>query len=170
MQEGTHTRGLGLTAFWNAAQGAVIIFFIDRFTKIFLISNIAIERVPTPNGLVTLIHHENYGIIANFPLPLAVTVLVTAFVIILVLGATWTAIKDNKPRQAGALGVLLGGAIGNLFDRVTQGYVFDWILLFGRSAINLADIAIVTGALWYFLLRRTDDQRDIANGTGERTP
>lgn len=169
VQEGTHTRSVSLSAFKNAAQGAVIVFSLDRVTKTF-ISELTIERLPIPKGLVTLVHHENFGIIANVPLPLAITVAITAFVIVLVLGATWTAIKEGKARQAGALGVLLGGAVGNLFDRVTQGYVFDWILLFGRSAINLADIAIVLGALWYFILRRNDDQREIASGTGERMP
>ncbi len=162
VQEGAHAGGVSLRAFSAAARGAVAIFILDRVTKTIL-QSVPVDWSGMPRNIVTLVSHRNFGIIANFPLPLAVTVAVTAFIIVLVLGAAWTAIKDDKPGQAAALGVLLGGAIGNLFDRVAQGYVFDWILLFGRSAINIADIAIVLGALWYFLLRRTDDRREIAD-------
>ena len=160
MQEGAHAGGLSLRAFGAAVRGAAVIFILDRVTKTVL-QSAPVDWSGLPGNIITSVYHKNYGIIANFPLPLAVTVTVTIFVILLVLGATWTAIKEGSARQAAALGVLLGGALGNLFDRLAQGYVFDWILLFERSAINLADIAIVLGAVWYFTERRRDESREL---------
>ncbi|HWQ99963.1 MAG TPA: signal peptidase II [Candidatus Methylomirabilis sp.] len=167
MQKGSHAGGINFAALGNAAQVAVVVFILDRATKAFF-QSVPPSWTHATNSVVTLVRHENYGIIANVPLPIAVTVTVTAFVILLVLGAAWTAIQEGKPGQARALGILLGGATGNLYDRVVQGFVFDWILLFGRSAINFADIAIVLGAVSYFILKRRDDQMDIARGTGQQ--
>lgn len=169
MQEGAHAGGLNLRAFGAAARGTVAIFILDRVTKTVL-QSAPVDWPGMPRNIVTLVYHRNFGIIANFPLPLTVTVAVTVFVILLVLGATWTAIKEGSARQAGALGVLLGGALGNLFDRLAQGYVFDWILLFGRSAINLADIAIVMGAVWYFVERRRTESRELSRGGQPASP
>ena len=50
-----------------------------------------------------------------------------------------------------AVTVILG-AVGNLADRIINGFTTDYILLFGHSAINLADLLIIfgiLGILWY---------------------
>jgi signal peptidase II len=44
-------------------------------------------------------------------------------------------------------GLLLGGAVGNLIDRITEGAVTDFIKLPGWPAFNVADIAITFGVL-----------------------
>ena len=43
-------------------------------------------------------------------------------------------------------GLVIGGGLGNLIDRVRQGYVTDFIV-HGNSAFNLADVAILTGTI-----------------------
>jgi len=72
-------------------------------------------------------------------------------------------VRANKMVQAVALAEIFGGALGNLIDRVTRGYVFDWILLFGQSAINIADIAIIEGALvfigWTWLEKKSKNDQ-----------
>ena len=58
----------------------------------------------------------------------------------------------NEPRQALPLALLLGGALGNVIDRVLLGYVVDFLYLhyrdFSWPVFNLADTAIFVGALW----------------------
>ena len=44
-----------------------------------------------------------------------------------------------------ALGLLLGGSVGNLVDRLRLGYVTDFIARNQRNAFNLADLAIYAG-------------------------
>lgn len=58
--------------------------------------------------------------------------------------------------QSLALGLILGGAVGNLIDRIRMGYVVDFIDIFYGSfhwpAFNIADMAICLGGLWMTVL------------------
>ncbi len=102
-------------------------------------------------GVVRLIRYKNFGITASLPLPEPVTI---AFSLIacglLVFGIVIYARKAHLSSTL-ALMILLAGALGNLIDRIFLGYVRDWLLLFGRSAVNLADGAILIGGLWFLL-------------------
>nr|MDT0662038.1 signal peptidase II [Micromonospora sp. DSM 115978] len=93
-----------------------------------------------------------------------VTVLVTCWI-------GWLALKLRSLPWAVALGLVLGGALGNLVDRVFRapgafvGHVVDMISLFdpyGRvwPVFNLADSALVTGVSLAVLLELTGRQRD----------
>jgi signal peptidase II len=55
-----------------------------------------------------------------------------------------------EPALLDAVGLILGGALGNLIDRVRDGYVTDFIQLFGRRTptLNLADLFTVCGLVW----------------------
>jgi signal peptidase II len=99
--------------------------------------------------------HQNYGMSFNIAFPSFLLIGLS----ILILGGlliffTHQA-KKGSWNNALALSLLFGGAVGNLFDRITLGYVRDWILLFERSAINLADLWIIVGALGYIWLHRS---------------
>lgn len=56
----------------------------------------------------------------------------------------------TKPLESLALALILGGALGNVYDRVLLGYVVDFIVVHYRSyhfpAFNIADSAITVGA------------------------
>lgn len=60
----------------------------------------------------------------------------------------------DSPFLRPALGVVLGGGVGNLLDRLRQGYVTDFVDLRVWPVFNLADAAIVVGSgvLVYVLL------------------
>jgi len=129
---------------------------VDRGTKLFF------EQQPQPCGLFSVpgiiecTHHQNYGILANLPVPQFVIILLT-FIALGVLGALLRrAITEHATHRSIALAAVIAGAIGNLWDRIVQGYVFDWLLLGGRSVINVADICIALGLLAYILTPRSD--------------
>lgn len=67
----------------------------------------------------------------------------------------WIARCANKLREAFGLTMILGGAIGNLYDRVQHGYVVDFIVVHYKDnyfpAFNLADSAITLGAIFLIL-------------------
>ena len=65
-------------------------------------------------------------------------------------------LKANETWLAIALVLVLGGAIGNLYDRVVLGHVVDFILVHWKTqwyfpAFNIADSAITVGALMLVL-------------------
>lgn len=156
MQESTHARDVIVSSALTAVRVTAVVFFIDRVTKS-VASQLPDFGVHPLSSFVTVIQHKNYGVIANIPIPQLVIISATILVLALVTQALRTSIKQGQRNSIIALGILLGGAFGNLYDRVMHGFVFDWILLFGRSAINLADAAIVIGALAYFIeMRRLD--------------
>lgn len=68
-----------------------------------------------------------------------------------VLLSVWIArTAQQKPREAFALAFILGGALGNLYDRIVLGHVVDFIVVHYQDnywpAFNLADSAITLGA------------------------
>lgn len=136
------------------SQAATVISFfsilaLDRITKIFFEHRLTSQSSITLTSWLGLSSHKNYGIVANLPLPQTVTVSIS---LLAIASIVYVFIKPPHPlpsNQKRALAVLLAGIIGNVWDRLINGYVFDWILLGGRSVINVADIAILGGALWY---------------------
>lgn len=131
----------------------------DRTVKLALISSPALAGAFALPGVIGLIHHENHGIIANLPVPQPLIILVTTGIIGLILVGLVRAFRRNDLYESLALTIILAGAFGNLWDRLQYGYVFDWLLLFGRSAVNIADGCIAIGAVWYLFEWSTDSSR-----------
>ncbi|GAA3906260.1 signal peptidase II [Halomonas cibimaris] len=66
------------------------------------------------------------------------------------LGVWLTRLKADEKRLAAALALIIGGALGNLYDRVVYGYVVDFLSFHAAGwyypAFNVADIGITLGA------------------------
>lgn len=75
----------------------------------------------------------------------AIGVAASGFILLLMLRST------TKPRLMLALSLILGGAIGNVIDRIAYGQVIDFLLFYWNNwyypAFNLADMAISLGAV-----------------------
>ncbi|MAN52700.1 MULTISPECIES: signal peptidase II [unclassified Marinimicrobium] len=75
------------------------------------------------------------------------TVVAAVVSVVLVI---WLARVSEKRYEALALALILGGAIGNLYDRVVLGYVVDFVVVHYQDyywpAFNIADSAITVGA------------------------
>lgn len=88
--------------------------------------------------------HRNYGVLFDIPLPPAFTISLSICAVLFVFWFFLQRIRSDW-RAAFGIGLLIGGALGNLYDRIILGFVRDWILFFERSAFNFADIAIAMG-------------------------
>lgn len=79
---------------------------------------------------------------------------IAVFVSVLLVAWMWRA-RVKEMLLLCALALLLGGALGNLIDRVTRQHVIDFIVLHYQNwyfpAFNFADIAITFGALGVFI-------------------
>lgn len=121
--------------------------------------------VPLLGGLVRFSYVENrgsaFGLFQNQTLFfIVVGVLVIAGILV---GQRF--VPAHRTALAICLGMQLGGAAGNLTDRVRDGYVFDFIDLKWWPVFNVADSAIVVGVLVlaYHLLTSPADQKPAAD-------
>ena len=132
----------------TAFVGALAIFLTiaDTAAKLLAIQLLPENgSIPILGDLLGLQLHKNEGIVANIAVPMPIIVAIT-FGILAVL--TWwlnTAWKNKQNWVVASLLILIFGASGNLVDRIAHGFTTDYIILFGRSVINIADIMIVLG-------------------------
>lgn len=139
---------------------AVLVFALDRITKAWVVDNIPVGTArPVVGDYVRIVHAQNTG--AAFGLLPERTTLLSILSVVAVLAIVYyyRQIASSSWIVSTTLGMQLGGAFGNLLDRIAQGYVVDFVdvgigdLRFW--AFNVADssivvgIILVTAALWY---------------------
>jgi signal peptidase II len=130
----------------RAAALAVAVVAADQITKSLVRHNV---QVGSSDGVfpgVELVHVHNrgvaFGLFVNGGV-LLVIVGVAAVSALLIFFAT----HSRRPLVWLPTGLLLGGAAGNLIDRLNQGYVTDFIHLPLWPSFNLADFCITAGVL-----------------------
>jgi signal peptidase II len=142
---------------------AGLVVVIDRLTKHAVVSGIAVGDVHRFLPGVQLVHVRNSGVAFNFLSGGGALVLVLTLV---ALGAllVYFALRPARPWLWLPVGLLVGGAVGNLIDRLGSGSVTDFIKLPLWPAFNVADMAITFGvlALLYVLEGRRGD-REVAD-------
>ncbi|WP_322747497.1 MULTISPECIES: signal peptidase II [unclassified Frankia] len=175
MQETSSTDGDGTTEAAGARPGAPLaavrsrkavatllgtgfaVVTVDVITKIIVVAHLSdrapIDLVP---GVLDLRLTRNPG--AAFSLAGGATVLfsLVAVAVVAVIARTARTLKSTP--WAIVLGLLLGGALGNLTDRIfrapapLRGHVVDWIHLHHWPVFNVADSAIVIGGILAVIL------------------
>ncbi|MBQ9011348.1 MAG: signal peptidase II [Bacilli bacterium] len=126
---------------------AVIITFIDQIIKNALFFNFSLnESLTVIDNFFNITLLGNTG--AAFSILLANTSLLIAVSVIAIILIYWFFIKNQvlDKKSQYIYGILFGGIIGNLIDRLFRGYVIDYLdfTIFGYSfpVFNLADICI----------------------------
>jgi signal peptidase II len=99
-----------------------------------------------------------FGIDSGYGAALAVTIIALALVIL------WFAMDPVRPGLWLAVGLLVGGALGNLADRVRADAVTDFIDPPLWPTFNLADVAITLGAITLVLVSFAADPGERASG------
>lgn len=132
---------------------AVAIFVLDRITKAAVVASIPLHETREVLGpFVRISHVRNTG--AAFGLFQDRTTILSILSVVAVLAILYyyRALAMRSPWMAGTLGMQLGGAFGNLVDRLQQGYVVDFIDV-GLDpgprfwSFNVADSSIVLGII-----------------------
>jgi signal peptidase II len=135
---------------------AFIIVLLDRWTKHIVARRIPLySHIQVISGFFRLTHTENTGaafsLFADSTAPWK-TGLLIAFSVIALLVVSILLWKNNHSHVVTGVGLslILGGALGNLWDRVSSGRVVDFLLFYVKGyqwpVFNLADSAIVVGA------------------------
>jgi signal peptidase II len=135
---------------------ALLIVLLDRWTKRLVAARIAMyAHVQIIPGFFQLTHTENTGaafsLFADSPSHWKTALLIGFSVLAMVIVAVLLWKQSRALSITGiALSLILGGAIGNLWDRVASGRVVDFLLFYVKHyqwpVFNLADSSIVIGA------------------------
>ena len=130
----------------RALTVAVIVFVADRISKHLVRVHIAPGQSVHVFSWLHLVHDQNNGVAFGFLAGGgALVVIVTSVVALVLLGFFLR--SPDRPWLWLSTGLLVGGAIGNLVDRLISGSVTDFIKLPHWPAFNVSDIAITIGVI-----------------------
>ena len=136
---------------------AAVVIALDRWSKIWITNHVSRGQfIPVIQGVFRISHVYNTGAAFSlFAESLSPTVVrnvligFSAIAVIVVAGMMWR-LGRRMSGTGVALALILGGAIGNLYDRVHFSYVVDFlevtIVHYHWPDFNVADSAIVVGA------------------------
>ncbi|HEY2653446.1 MAG TPA: signal peptidase II [Solirubrobacteraceae bacterium] len=148
-------------AFARAALVVIVVVGLDQLTKHTIAAAIAPGETRKFLPLVDLVHVRNTGVAFGFLSEGGALVL--TFTLLAMAALTgYLALRPERPWLWLPTGMLVGGALGNLIDRVANGSVTDFIKLPHWPAFNVADMSITFGVLallWVLEGKRNDGRK-----------
>lgn len=133
---------------------ALFIVIFDQFTKAWIISGLDLQEmrqitVLPPTFNLTWV--ENRGVSFGLFGDGSARWYLSVFSILVAGGLGWWALKANRRLLITAIGLIMGGAIGNVIDRIQYGFVVDFLDFSGTGVFpwvfNVADSAISIGVV-----------------------
>ena len=133
---------------------ALLVVAADQLSKIWIRSNIPFRESQFEAGFFRLTHIHNTGAAfglfqgQSFLLSIIAMVGIAVFLVYAFVIYRGFPFLDNMPNRV-ALGLVLGGTVGNLIDRLRLGYVTDFIDFGFWPAFNIADSAVTVGVILF---------------------
>ncbi len=157
---GRSAAGSGARPRWAIFLGLAIgVVVLDQLTKAWLVANVDPGEIVVVLGdWFRLVHGQNTGAIFGLFRDSAILFAAVSLVVIGLIVA-FQARSRGDPILAAALGLLMGGAIGNLVDRLRYGYVVDFVDIgigdwrfytfnVADASISLAILLLLFRAVW----------------------
>jgi signal peptidase II len=131
---------------WVLVVSAALVLVLDQASKHMVVRRLALGQAVGPRWL-RIRHARNPGRGPSFcahPLVLLIAwgLALTCAVVLIQTGQFF-----QRPAAQAGLGAALGGAAGNLYDRIRRGAIIDFVDLGWWPVFNLADAAITVGAV-----------------------
>lgn len=147
---------------------SLICIMFDQFIKLLINNSIDLyEQIVIIKDFFYLTNVRNYG--AAWSILSGSRVVLILITLVIIFGLYFFFIKKEKLNihEKVIYGLLYGGIIGNLLDRIFRGYVIDYLdfLIFGYNypVFNLADILIVISMLSLIFFIIKGDKNEISN-------
>ncbi len=144
-------------AWLSTGATVAVVLALDQLTKKLARDGIAPGEEDPIFPALKLVNVRNEGV--AFGLDVGGKTLVIALIALALLGLVLYFARHSARRLIWLpTGLLVGGALGNIVDRIRDGAVTDFLKIPAWPAFNLADVAIVIGVLVLVLvLERSDD-------------
>ncbi len=162
-----------LQAIWGRSAAffliALPVVAADQLSKFAIRTNLSIGESLPQTGFFRLTHIHNtgaaFGIFQGQSLPLTILAIAgVGALLFLVIFMHRRFYFLETARGKLSLGLILGGTVGNLIDRISFGYVIDFIGIGIWPAFNIADSSVVIGAIllafWLIQLNKSDQGSD----------
>jgi signal peptidase II len=138
---------------------ALCVFALDRLTKNLVRANVPFgTEVPVIGHVVGITNVHNSGAAFGFA-PAGAALYLTAAIVVSIGLAIYVARNPGDLRTDAILGLIMGGTVGNGFDRIAYGTVTDFVNVHFWPVFNVADSAISLGVvalLAGYVLRKPD--------------
>ena len=142
-----------------AAYGfALLIIVLDQLSKAYILDGLSLRevgRVAVFPPVFNVSYVENTGVSFGLFGGGSARWLLSVFSVVVAGALAWWATKADRRLLIAAIGLVIGGAIGNAIDRIRFGYVVDFLDFSGTGVFpwvfNIADSAITVGVLLLIL-------------------
>jgi signal peptidase II len=158
--------------YWAILVIAAIIVFLDQWTKGLVRANLPFGATWLPETMqwlspyARIVHWYNTGAAFGMFKDASMILTVLAFVVIAAILFYYPQVQSDDWSLRLALSMQLGGALGNLIDRLTIGHVTDFVSVGRFPVFNVADASITIGAVILFLgvwIRERAEKQQTAN-------
>lgn len=139
----------------------IIVLILDRITKLWALNILTkVPEIVILKNIFGFSYLENRGAAFGILQNRVILLVVITFIVIAGVIYYFLRYKPNSRILKISIALILGGAVGNLFDRIFYGYVVDFILVHYRDiyyfpTFNVADVTVVIGTslLAFYLIK-----------------
>ncbi|HNV97212.1 MAG TPA: signal peptidase II [bacterium] len=127
-----------------------LLFIIDIVSKILILNKLPIGGVYLFHG-VNFELHKNYGVAFGINIYNILIIPISIIITIFLIMEIQETLKLKKYYLSFFIGLIIIGATSNLINRITYGYVVDFISIYFFPVFNFSDLYIIIGVIFYFL-------------------
>lgn len=153
---------------------ALVVIILDQLTKAWMISGLDLREVgqiPVLGSFFRFSWVENRGVSFGLFGDGSARWLLSVFSIGVAAALAVWATRQTRPLMMAAIGLVMGGALGNVIDRIRFGYVVDFLDFSGTGlfpwVFNIADSAITIGVVLMLVDAWQSEQKAKVGDTGE---
>lgn len=155
---------------WRFLWLALLVVVVDQYTKGLVVEHIELYQAVQVTSFINLTHVYNYGAAFSFLHDAGgwQRWFFTAIALVVVFLILWWLKQTTRQQVVLPLGfcLIIGGAIGNAYDRVILGHVVDFLVIYYQDwswpAFNVADSAICLGAVLLIVdMLKNKEQSDV---------
>jgi signal peptidase II len=139
---------------------ALFLVAADQLSKHFILKNPDIFRDFSIFNIINVKLNKNYDLAMSIKVPYLLLYLSIALAVIFVIVLLIKSYQQKKIINTFILTIILAGALSNIIDRVTLGYVIDFINIPLFTTFNLADIYITLGVSYLIIYTLTFETQD----------
>ncbi len=167
-----------MRGYFFLALVAGMIILVDQYTKYYVRSHLAIGEIWAPWGwllpYVRIVHWYNTGVAFGMFQGMGNIFMIVSLAVAAAIIYYYPKVDTGEWLLRLAMGMQLGGALGNLIDRITIGHVTDFISVGTFAVFNVADSAISVGVvvllLWAWQSERKKPAATVSASMAELLP